>query len=915
MSRDIASIQLHSERWEWLGQWAVDMDAVVGDEVDKDGWEYSTSFSTFSIASRRRSSHSMDCVRRRRWLRTRVPVAGSVDERFRPLTVFWDVQVLQSGTRRVDVRSGLQVRNVMPFAVMFSLTGSAWEGTAEFGPVAEDQMFNVPLMRATATGITVRPACFPYAWSQQVACCLQTHDFSSVRDVHCEAQGLAGDEGGDLSPVCMRTLCCQKGKSIEVSMHPFVTIANRLPCDLQYSCISSDKRRDEGNLLAGSTCKLTNISLASLPNISFRLGEYMWSSPHTVDPLLSDPIRVDMLGSNGVVAVVLTMLVKTCPLTGVVEVCVFSKGMLCDRTGGLGVSIWARRGRSTRTEELTRSTFRPIAVDPSAPNPPVPRQRISSADKMRRRAAVRAAGRVSGRSRQSSIPVPVSVPENRNQSLSVDSTQNPSKVQGLTGQDKTLIAPQIPSVPGVALPSSLAEPAILCGVNTAAEGSVVSLDTSSASSLPIPLKIRRNSTEKSETRHSVESDTLVSDSDEDEDEDSVLSSDELSIFSSDEEGEREGKGEGAGVRESEGVDAEGVGAGAGSGSGRVQKAPHTIVREFTSQSSRPYEVVRVDVGDGVYTDRTNRWTHLPTQLRNQVCIRTPCDDKMTRVKKLMQFKVSIPSLVLVLVDMRGVKLPPKWLKEDGFRRIGDQAISRAIIRGNLEEIFYGVFGKYFGRGETVDLRGNWSRESISMYCVFVIAAPTEEEVVGPVSPLLYSPTATASAVEDDANIGVVCARKGHDDIRRVFEEVTFDRTYKRTNASRSWIEGGNGLSLFHAEEDVVSIGVKMGEVWGEEFSIDMASSPHRGSFEAVDWDTMRAYQLSYTVSYMPGLFCNTQLLTITPRYAQHSDQQHNLPNCNSTATLIFSSFFLLLTSFFYYFVLFTCFVFLSQFSF
>jgi hypothetical protein len=829
------------------------MDAVVGDEVDKDGWEYSTSFSNFSIASRRRSSHSMDCVRRRRWLRTRVPVAGSVDERFRPLTVFWDVQVLQSGTRRVDVRSGLQVRNVMPFAVMFSLTGSAWEGTAEFGPIAEDQTFNVPLMRATATGITVRPACFPYAWSQRVPCCLQTHDFSSMRDIHCEAQGLAGDEGGDLSPVCMRMLCCQTSKSREVSVYPFVTIANRLPCDVQYSCISSDKRRDEGNLLSGSTCKLTNISLASLPNISFRLGDYMWSAPHTVDPLLSDPIRIDMLGSTGAVAVVLTMLVKTCPTTGVVEVCVYSKGMLCDRTGGLGVSIWARRGRSTRTEELTRSTFRPIAVDPSAPHPPVARQSVSSADKMRRRAAVRAAGRVSGRSRQPSAPVPVSVciHENQVHSIPVDSIQNPSKVQGLAGQNPPKV-PLTAPIPGAEALLSVTVPVAPINKDVTADVTKAVVGTSSASSLLSPAKVRRNSSGKSESKHS-EGDTylVVSDSDEDEYEDSVLSSDELSIFSSEGEGEGEGEGDEHGAE------------GAGTVSDKVQKPPHAVVKDFTSHSSRQYEVVKVDVGDGVYTDRTNRWTHLPTQLRNQLCIRTPCDDKMTRVKKLIQFKVLIPSLVLVLVDMRGVKMPPKWLKEDGFRRIGDQAISRAVVRGNLEEIFYGVFGKYFGRGETVDLRGNWSRESISMYCVFVIVAPTDEEVVGPVSPLLYSPS--ASAVEGDANIGVVCARKGHHDIRRVFEEVTFDRTYNRTHASRSWIEGGNGLSLFHAEEDVVSIGVKMGEVWGDEFSIDMTSSPHRGSFEAVDWETMRAYQLSYTISYMPGLFCNTQLLTITPR--------------------------------------------------
>jgi hypothetical protein len=110
------------------------MEAVVGDEVDKDGWEYATNFSSFSIASKRRSSRAMDCVRRRRWLRSRIPTAGSVDKRFRPLTVFWDVQVLQSGTRRVDVRSGLKIQNLMPFPIMVSFTGPAWVGPWTLDP-------------------------------------------------------------------------------------------------------------------------------------------------------------------------------------------------------------------------------------------------------------------------------------------------------------------------------------------------------------------------------------------------------------------------------------------------------------------------------------------------------------------------------------------------------------------------------------------------------------------------------------------------------------------------------------------------------------------------------------------------------------------------------------------------------------
>lgn len=34
----------------------------------------------------------------------------------------------------------------------------------------------------------------------------------------------------------------------------------------------------------------------------------------------------------------------------------------------------------------------------------------------------------------------------------------------------------------------------------------------------------------------------------------------------------------------------------------------------------------------------------------------------------------------------------------------------------------------------------------------------------------------------------------------------------------------------------------------------------------IDWNTSKAYQLSYTMSYMPGIFNATQMLTITPRY-------------------------------------------------
>ena len=68
----------------------------------------------------RRTKQSTDYCRRRRWTRTRVPVKYhmnatissvnkdkdhiyKLDERNRPLAVFWDVQTLKSGSKHVSL--------------------------------------------------------------------------------------------------------------------------------------------------------------------------------------------------------------------------------------------------------------------------------------------------------------------------------------------------------------------------------------------------------------------------------------------------------------------------------------------------------------------------------------------------------------------------------------------------------------------------------------------------------------------------------------------------------------------------------------------------------------------------------------------------------------------------------------------
>ena len=73
----------------------------------------------YVLGTIRRTKQSTDYCRRRRWTRTRVPVkyhvesdnttgvisndhAYKLDERNRPLAVFWDVQTLKSGIKHVS---------------------------------------------------------------------------------------------------------------------------------------------------------------------------------------------------------------------------------------------------------------------------------------------------------------------------------------------------------------------------------------------------------------------------------------------------------------------------------------------------------------------------------------------------------------------------------------------------------------------------------------------------------------------------------------------------------------------------------------------------------------------------------------------------------------------------------------------
>ena len=681
-------------------------------------------------------------------------------------------------------------------------------------------MGHVP-WQSCATWMKFRPAAgaypYPYQWSNQVGCNLQTYDFTTTRDVICEGGGddqAAAGKGGAISqppddsgskppPVCMRVLCCQTNKSLMITLAPFLSVTNRLPCDLKYLCfygVGSRESKEEGELLSGDTCKLANMNLGYQPKICLRVGDMRWSA---AKPIFSsmEPTTMDIYNNvTGEIGAVLTMFVRANSDNGTLEVHVYSKCILRDRTGGLGLSIWSLRNKNANAGrgggDLVRSTFR-TASGPGAT--PIIRPSVSLDDKKRRRAAIRAAAKLaatfSKKLKPYISPADIFTKEavnreklaqarERTRSLFVHSeTERRSRHAGnkdgtdelgddnddtgtgslTSSSSSSSMRPGLPGSPRpMAKEDTLSEELHMLlesvtdvhqlgfavtdvpnDTNGGRGSSVLADDDDDDDDeggvdehgKPLSSKYSRGDDSDNDSRLTIsddDSDDEDEDESEDDDDDDYEDSEEFSCRTGTDTSMEVARGEGAGAGEKRGDDedeyaeflvrddenelfpsASGRGGGGGSGPGPVTMTksprpkgvsslrrrsrggslPTVSVVGLHIDSQRTYQVARADVGDSVYTDRPLRWTHLPPQLRRQLYIRTPCDDKLIRSKQLMRFSVNRPALVLVLVDMRSAVCPPKWLEEDGFRAVSDQAIARTVQHGALQETFYGIYGQ------------------------------------------------------------------------------------------------------------------------------------------------------------------------------------------------------------------------------
>lgn len=272
--KDLDSIEIHSDKWEWSGQWEIDMDGVVGRDFDENGWEYANSFSFFTMVSARRGFQAMDGVRRRRWTRTRVPkvkAAQSHRNVFRPFTLFWDVQTLTDGSRFVQVRSSFQIINAMPCDMYVDLQHSSWTEHFKVGPIKEGESFSVPLLQSYASQLRYRAGSPTSRPSAFFPCNIHSYDFKSSKDIQCTV----GDR------TCFfRMWTIREDKALTVKLLPYVQISNRLLCDVQFSCMDrSLEVVESGDISSGDNVKLLHVNLKDDVRVSIRFGAFNWSYP------------------------------------------------------------------------------------------------------------------------------------------------------------------------------------------------------------------------------------------------------------------------------------------------------------------------------------------------------------------------------------------------------------------------------------------------------------------------------------------------------------------------------------------------------------------------------------------------------------------------------------------------------------
>ena len=241
--------------WEWQGEWRIDMNGQIGQDIDKDGWEYGFDF--FELFTRRHANRRVksrtDCVRRRRWLRTRtsqggqhaIESSGGVSRPSEaPLFVCWEVFINPDGCRIVTIRSCLQISNKLPYSIMVRLGNDTDESVVNFGPIGVDEVMSVPLLAPSVAAvkmISFQPHNLhnkSWHWSNSVPS--TRRDFDGLEEIDAESIEQVAPQSKcakhNESRAHFYVLRHQDGQSLLWTVNPYLRITNALPCQADIKC-------------------------------------------------------------------------------------------------------------------------------------------------------------------------------------------------------------------------------------------------------------------------------------------------------------------------------------------------------------------------------------------------------------------------------------------------------------------------------------------------------------------------------------------------------------------------------------------------------------------------------------------------------------------------------------------------------
>lgn len=807
--RDIGSIEIASDKWEWQGKWEIDMDGQIGKEIDAQGWEYASSFNFFTMVSLRRCSQAMDGCRRRRWTRTRIPRASSQGLQERPLTLFWDVKSLKDGSRKVDLRSALQFSNQLAFPIIISLQHNAWDREVELGPIGTDEVFSVPLLYSYANAVRFRPDFPLYNWSPYFPCNVHTYDFSTTKSTNCSGQAI------DVNAVWFRLVTSQVNKSVLVSVVPFLTITNKLLCDMRFICTDTYQKSESGEIESGREKKLSHINVSSQPILSIKVGNFEWSE--SIELITSADsaslFELHLPGRKKGNKLYLSMNSKICPTRGL-SIEIFSKVAIIDRTSlHLFVASKLRPGVN-----LVRSTC----------------------------ATLRDSGNSSSNNSGGGNSTTGMVAANRER---IDSTAS-SKVGGVDSEsmvsEATVSGLQL-KVPSSDSRSTLRRPSRpnLLTDPGAGSGDISPVLSGFANPVRNAFSYRSNFPETATVK--VDNTPIV-------------------------------RGRKAGVAVHLRADGLHTGSRAAAdvdSLASVQLPAHapvptqTLIRDIEVCSRNKYQLILPSASQRVYSDHAMRWGHLPPCFLDQLQLRTPFEDRLQRSTRLVQFTASTDCMLLLLVD---INAPLKWLLVDGFIKLREIATARSVTRGNLEETHFAIYGKICHKDQRVVLKSSWNKTTLTMYTLFflpLIAAVAEGSSTAAVTGASTNSgpgTGSATVTESHHDSDDTAAMRA-DSLDSVLRQLNYKDVYSRELATRSWTEGSNHLSLMYTYDNIVTVGLCKGKVWSREINIDTRkNAASKGSFEVENAESNISYQLSYGLHALPGLYSETQLIYFMPKY-------------------------------------------------